>query len=84
MELNPNHPVTRQAHDQWHKIAILLLNKFCPKGIVINLADIQKLTDDWGEMPSIVMHDRADGLHLYIVDETKGRELAATEGGLPV
>ena len=26
-ELNPNHPVTAQMHDMWHKVALLLMRR---------------------------------------------------------
>jgi hypothetical protein len=40
MELNPNHPATQAAHDQWHKIAALLVVKL---GGNVTIEDIKAL-----------------------------------------
>jgi hypothetical protein len=43
MELNPNHPVTKSAHDQWHKIAALILHKLGHHSIKITTKDVENL-----------------------------------------
>jgi hypothetical protein len=82
--LNPNHPVMRAVEDQWFKIAALLLLKLPDAMALITASDINDLASMFnGEMPTIVMNDKADGLHVYFVTESEGRELASKEGGLP-
>jgi hypothetical protein len=83
--LNPNHPVMRAAEDQWFKIAALLLLKLPEAKALITTADIAALTTHFGdEMPTIVLNDRADGLHVYLITESEAQVLARKEGGLPV
>lgn len=84
MEANPNHPVTQQMREQWHKIVALLLHKFDLGEVIITTDDLKALMVDYdGGMPAVVCHDKADGLHLRIVDEAEGLQLAKREGGLP-
>ena len=83
--LNPNHPVTRAAEDQWFKIAALLLLKLPEAKALITSRDIEALANHFGgEMPTIVLNDRADGLHVYLVTESEAQILARNAGGLPV
>jgi hypothetical protein len=83
--LNPNHPVMRAAEDQWFKIAALLLLKLPEAKALITAGDIEDLGSHFGgEMPTIVLNDRADGLHVYLVPESQAQVLARQEGGLPV
>ncbi len=78
MELNPNHPVTREAHDLWHKVAALLV---AMKGgrVTIPESEIQKLE---GSAITIQFIDGV-GIELNIVSMAEGEKLAKQEGGLP-
>lgn len=81
-ERNPNHPVTRAAHDQWHKIAALLMFKFRAQmgsEVVITEADVVALAATPGGT-NIVLHEKADGLHLRLVDDDDADRLVAKEG----
>lgn len=78
MELNPNHPVTRQAAGQWHKLAAILVNKFAPesKEVIIRSEDVVKL-----EGFNIVVFDKQDGLHLKLVNDQEAAALVREHGG---
>lgn len=87
MEINPNHPVTREVHDHWHKIAALLLMKITggKKGKIvrISVAEIQRMTAE-NDMIAVVLQERGDYMELRIVDSEEAKRLAKQEGGLPV
>jgi hypothetical protein len=77
-EINPEHPLVKQAHDHWHKIAALLLLKISAgdpaRHHVVTSEDVAAL----GRLDcAIAMKDEPDGLHLFIVDTKEARRLAA-------
>jgi hypothetical protein len=80
-ELNPNHPSTVAARDNWHKICALVLLKLGLQRVRITLADMQVLDD--GEA-NIVVDFKYDYLDVYLVGRKEGEQLARKEGGLPV
>lgn len=83
-EINPNHPVTSAVHDHWHKIVAILMHKFELGEVVITGSDLESLRHAYPVgMPSVLLHDKADGMHIKIVTEEEARRLAAVEGGLP-
>jgi hypothetical protein len=89
MEINPNHPVTREAHDHWHKIAALLLMKITGgdknKVVRISVAEIElHIAERGGDMGAIVLQERGDYMELRMVDSAEAQRLAKQEGGLPV
>lgn len=82
MELNPNHKVVRQARDQWHKIAALIMVK-------LGLTELQITPDDINKIAAgnvnIVLDARGESetgiLTIRIVDDKAADELARKEGG---
>lgn len=88
MEINPNHPVTQEVHDHWHKIAALLLLKITggKKGKIvrISVADISRMADESGDLGAIVLQERGDYMELRMVSRKEAERLAKQEGGLPV
>lgn len=79
MEINPNHPVTNAMHDQWHKVAALLVLKYGGGHVVITASDLNHVNPNM----AISVQELPDGLHLRILDEQTARRAAAAEGGLP-
>ena len=80
-EINPNHPVTKILHDNWHKIAAMLLFKQGVGTVVeITLEDIVRL--DKMNL-CIVVKDKDNKLTVFLVDSEEGNRLAREEGGLP-
>lgn len=78
MELNPNHPVTREAHDLWHKIAALLVMRE-GDSVIIPESDIARME---GKAITVRFTDGV-GIELNIVSMADGERLARKEGGLP-
>lgn len=77
MELNPNHPVTQQAHDHWHKMVAILLHRY--GDVVITLEEVQAMPLDC----AVVFQELDDGLHLRIVNMAEAERLAREHGGRP-
>lgn len=78
-ELNPDHPVTQGLREQWFKLLAVVLWKYrdtLPKHVVLTEADFAGIAAAFPNMPTIVAHDRADGLHLRVMDESEGQRLA--------
>lgn len=82
-ELNPNHPATREAHDQWHKIAFLLMRKMGKDRVVITPREVEQFANDDGGAITIRFDD-VIGIELRIVNCDEAGRLARAEGGLPV
>lgn len=82
MEINPDHPVTRKTHDQWHKICALLMQKFGVTDVKLTESDIAKLGEFDGKL-AVVIEERATYLRVRIVSMEEGERLAKQEGGLP-
>jgi hypothetical protein len=88
-EINPNHPVTKEVHDHWHKIAALLLLKITGgqrgKIVRISVQEIQSFSADCdGDLGAIVLQERGDYMELKMVDNAEAERLAKEEGGLPI
>lgn len=84
-ELNPNHPVTMAAHDNWHKIVALLMIHFNESEIEIPLSEIEKLiSNDPSKMKAVVLHDTGHSLMLRLVSMSEAEKLAKEAGGLLV
>lgn len=84
MELNPNNKAVRQARDQWHKIAALIMVSQNLKEVSVTMADVDKLA---GGNVNIVLDARGEAttgiLKIRIVDDKEAAELARIEGGRP-
>lgn len=81
-ELNPNHPVTRQFSEQWHKLCALLMLKSGVTKVEITSADIVNLIKS--DRANITMRAKGNVIILELVDDAEAARLARQEGGLPV
>lgn len=82
MELNPNHPVVREAHDHWHKIAVLIMVKLGLTELKLTLDDVNKLAAGNVNIVLDATNERTTGiLTIRIVDDKTAAELARKEGG---
>ena len=77
MELNPNHPATQTAHDQWHKFVAIMLYRY--GNMRITMADVMAMPQDL----AVVVQELEDGVHLRLVHMDEAVELAREHGGLP-
>lgn len=83
MEINPNHPVTQEVHDLWHKIAALLVHKTGKKEMTITLDDLQAWERDYPDGAIVIKANNLD-FRLWLVTAVEAEQLAREEGGLPV
>ena len=74
-EINPNHPMTKQMRENWHKIVALLLMKLTAgEGATITTQDLQRLA---ARDVAVAVKDTPEGLNVFIVDTEEARRLAA-------
>lgn len=82
MELNPNHKVVRQAHDQWHKIAALIMVKLGKTELEFTMADVNKIAAGNVNIVLDARGERETGIfRVRIVDDKTADALARKEGG---
>jgi hypothetical protein len=79
MEINPEHPVVRELHDNWYKICALLLFKLAgAREVRITAEDIRGMENRYRPgMPVVMVHAKKDELVVRLVTEEEGRRLAA-------
>ena len=77
-ELNPNHPVTRFAHDQWHKIALILMCKWGKDEVVITSEDLEAIASRPNGC-NIAFISRNNVITLRLVDNDEAKRLAREE-----
>lgn len=82
-ELNPNHPVTREMHDHWHKLVGVLLYKFGLDIVEIMPADLEGFAE-YLEGGGVAIEEKNGRLFLrLVVGADEAAALARKEGGLP-
>ncbi|CAJ0698738.1 hypothetical protein [Ralstonia holmesii] len=83
-EINPNHPTTAAARDQWHKLCALVLHKLGGEAVITS-EDITDLGEEFarGGGPAIVMRETHRGIELSLISMEKAEDLARQHGGLP-
>lgn len=78
-EINPNHPMTKFAREQWHKIAALLMMELGKDSIEITEAMIARIGSD----RAIALDERGGKLFVRLVSIKEAERLAREAGGLP-
>lgn len=81
-ELNPNHAVTREVREQWHKLCALVLFKTGKREMRITTEDITAMADSG--YANITVWPKGDVLTLALVSDAEAERLARKEGGLPI
>ena len=79
MEINPEHPVSKIMHDQWHKLLAIVMAKHGLIHVIIQPEDISLLQ---GDDFCIVVKDGENGdgnIHLRLVSMNEGKRLAEGE-----
>lgn len=82
MELNPNHGVTQEVREQWHKLCALAMFKLGLTKLVITSADVDRLMSSG--RANITVRPKDHTLTLELVSDAEAARLAREEGGLPV
>lgn len=79
-ELNPDHPVTNEMREQWHKIVALLMMQRGETEVEITLQEIQAMTLAV-EPQAVVIEEKGDRLLLRLVSMAEAQRLASLGGG---
>ncbi len=80
MELNPNHPVTMESRDQWHKIVAILMLKFGVTEVEITVDDVMGLAERL-DGTCVVLHPVGKKMFVRLVSMEEGQRLAREAGG---
>jgi hypothetical protein len=78
--LNPNHPVSIWAQENYHKLIVALMIKFGYTEIDITVEDVKALGDFAGGA-NIVVHVHNETISLKIVTDKEAQEMADGAGG---
>jgi hypothetical protein len=82
-ELNPNHPVTEELHEQWHKIVAILMLKMGVRELELHPEDVIRAVDQFsGTMPVLVADARNNRFVLRLMSYDEALALMRSEGGL--
>lgn len=81
-EINPNHPVTNEVRDQWHKFCAILMFKFGLKEVEITIADLLEFQNQ--PHTNIAVKPDNEKIHLLLLTNDDARIIAEKEGGLPI
>jgi hypothetical protein len=76
--LNPDHPVSQETEDQWHKFCALLMAKLNQKKVTITAEDMESFVKS--KATSIVVHVHNDCIDLSLVDDMEALQLLAQAG----
>jgi hypothetical protein len=79
--LNPNHPVVREAQDQWYKLCAIMIHKQGLTEIKITAKDIEAFMASG--RANITIYPKEDTITLRLVTEEEAQKLARQAGGLP-
>jgi hypothetical protein len=74
MEMNPDHPVTKEVHDHWHKIAALVMWKLGQSKVTITNEDADTfacLPDE--SMPAIIVHTHKESMDILLMPMDEAR-----------
>ncbi len=82
-ELNPNHPVTNEMREQYHKLLAFAMWKVGMTELVVTSEDLTRFVEDHPGGINIAVEPKGQVLKVRIVDDVEGARLARKEGGLP-
>ena len=75
-ELNPNNPLVREAHSQWHAICAIIMAKLKLSNVEITEEDLARVKGQ-----SIVIDNRNQQLNIRLVSDDEAKRLARQNGG---
>lgn len=81
-EINPNHPVTNEVREQWHKFCAILMFKFGVKEVEITISDLEAFQKQ--DHTSIAVKPENDTISLILLTNEEAKRLAEKAGGLPI
>lgn len=78
MEMNPDNPTTKAAHDHWHAIIAVVMIKLGITHININADDMAKV-HALPELPTVMLHDHAGGLDLKLITQVEAAAILESQ-----
>jgi hypothetical protein len=78
MEINPEHPVTQEMHDMWHKMCGVLLWKFANGAYTVTMEDMNGFMKAHPDC-AVIFHAHRETVDLKIVTMEEGLRLAEEE-----
>lgn len=82
-ELNPNHPVTTELREQYHKLLAIVMWRFGMDALTVTSEEIERFVADHPGGINVAFEPKGHTLRIRIVDDREGARLARKEGGLP-
>lgn len=80
-ELNPNHPTMKAMQHQWMKLAALIMWRTGTAEVVITEKDLEQFSCLPAEsMPTIIVDDMKDGLHVMLMPMDEAKRYAKKRG----
>lgn len=70
-ELNPDHPVTKAARNQWHSIVALMMHKLK----ITEITFTQKDMDDFPEDLAVALGDHGDHCKVALIPLSEAEEI---------
>lgn len=77
MEINPEHPVTQELREQWHKICAVVLHKLKISYIGITAEDLTELGPD----VAVIAHAKKDMLEIRLMTLAEAKQYAKDHPG---
>ena len=74
-EVNPEDPITQSLRGQWHKVLAFVMQKLGVDHVIVTADDLSAAMSRFPNGPAIVAHDKADGLHIRLVDMAQGQAM---------
>jgi hypothetical protein len=81
MELNPNHSVTSEMTEQWHKIVAVLMFKLGLEHTEITPQDLTQFANSG--LGAVTVRTENEVIELNLISWDEAERLAKLEGGLP-
>lgn len=82
-ELNPDHPATKAAHDNWHKIVALIMFKQGLNKMVISTKKVSEFAETMQGHAVVIEFKDEIGIILQLVTKEQAEAIAKREGGTP-
>lgn len=79
-EVNPHHPVTRAAHDQWHKLCAIIMHKLGATHVEITDADVDSFNLHYN---NIGISDAKGHIEVFLLTPEASAKVVKQTGGMP-
>jgi len=77
-EVNPDNPMTKSLHDQWHMLMALAIHKLKLPEFTVTMEDVEDFNKHRANS-AVLAHEKKDGLHIMLVTMEQAEALAKGE-----